>query len=224
MTGQQTRIGVLGRLGVFPLVRLPLAARRILACLAIRGEPVTRCTASAQLWPDLPDDIGRANLRRALWQLPRGWVMCVADELQLEAQTDLAEAHRLSASALKGQGLTFDELTLLSNDILPGWHEEWVLPANETFHALRVQALEAACRTLAAAGEFALATRAGEFALAAEPLRESAAEALIDAHLAQCNRYAAMQCFRSLEKRLKVELGVTPQPTLIRRIETISHR
>lgn len=221
MTGFQTRIAVLGRLGVFPLVRLPLAARRILAYLAIRGEPVTRCTASAQLWADLPDDIGRANLRRALWQLPRGWVVCVADELLLEAKTDLAEAHRLAARALKGASLTFDDLTLLSNDILPDWHEEWVLPSNESFHALRVQALEAACRTLAAAGDFALATQAGACALAAEPLRESAAEALIDAHLAQCNRYAAMQCFRSLEKRLKVELGVTPQPALVRRLESI---
>lgn len=221
MTGPHTRIAVLGRLGVFPLVRLPLAARRILAFLAIRGEPVSRSSASAHLWADLPEDIGRGNLRRALWQLPRGWVVGVSDELRLEAQTDLADAHRLVAGALKGERLCFDDLNLLSNDILPDWHEEWVLPANEDFHALRVQALEAACRSLLAAGEFALAARAGMCALAAEPLRESAAEALIDAHLAQRNRYAAMQCFRALEKRLKSELGVKPQPTLVQRIETI---
>jgi len=74
---------------------------------------------------------------------------------------------------------------------------------------------------LLAAAEFALATQAGAWAIAAEPLRESAAEALIDAHLAQRNRFEAMQCFRALEKRLKLELGVAPHPSLLRRVESL---
>ena len=54
-------------------------------------------------------------------------------------------------------------------------------------------------------------------AVAAEPLRESAAEALIDAHLAQRNRHQAVQCFRRLEQRLDEELGVEPDPALAAR-------
>ena len=77
-----------------------------------------------------------------------------------------------------------------------------VLAAHEAFRMLRVQALEAACRTMAAAGHYALATQAGIAALSAEPLRESAAEALIEAHLAQRNRYDAMQCYKALARRL----------------------
>jgi len=204
------------------MVRLALSGRRILAYLAIRGEPVARGVASEELWPDLPDHVGRANLRRALWKLPRGWVSTSADELVLEAETDFAHAHCVAGRALNGERLSFDEIGLLSNDILPGWHEEWILPAYEAFHLLRVQALEAACRTLAACGDLSLATQAGTAALAAEPLRESAAEALIDAHLAQRNRYEAVQCFRSLAHRLKVELGVTPDPALARRLERIA--
>jgi DNA-binding SARP family transcriptional activator len=218
----RNRIAVLGRLGVFPLERLSLAARRILAYLAIRGEPVARGAAASHLWPDL-DEAGRANLRRSLWQLPRGWVSSVGDELVLHAQTDLAESRRVAARALSGDRLGYDELTLLSEDILPDWQEEWVLAAHDDHHTLRIQALESACRTLLAAGDFALATRAGSAALASEPLRESAAEALIDAHLAQCNRYEAVRCFRSLEKRLKDELGVTPHPALLRRIRNIAN-
>jgi len=215
------RVAIIGRLGVRPMVRLSLAGRRILAYLAIRGGPVARGVASAELWPDQPDEAGRANLRRALWQLPRKWVSAVADELVLEAESDFVAAHVAAACALRGEPLSLDDIALLSNDLLPGWHEEWVLPAQESFRLLRVQALEAACRTMAASGDLALATQAGAAALAAEPLRESAAEALIEAHLAQRNRYQAVQCYRSLARRLKVELGVAPDPALARRIERI---
>lgn len=145
----------------------------------------------------------------------------VGDELVLEAESDLAEAHRIAAHALEGSPLTFDEITLLSNDILPGWHEDWVLPAHEAFRLLRVQALEAACRTMAASGNLALAIQAGAAALAAEPLQESAAEALIDAHLAQRNRHEAAQCFRTLAQRLHDELGVGPNPLLKKRLVSI---
>jgi DNA-binding SARP family transcriptional activator len=211
-------VAIVGRLGVYPMVRLSLPGRRILAYLALGGQPVARGRASADLWPDVPDNVGRANLRRALWHLPRGWVSTVGDELMLEAECDLAQAHRVAARALDGEPLTLDDITLLSNDILPGWHEEWVLPAHEAFRLLRVQALEAACRTMAASGSHALATQAGHAAIAAEPLRESAVEALINAHLAQRNRYEALQCFRALTQRLDHELGVSPDPSLTKRM------
>jgi DNA-binding SARP family transcriptional activator len=71
---------------------------------------------------------------------------------------------------------------------------------------------------MAASGYFALATQAGAAAIAAEPLRESAAEALIMAHLAQRNRYDAAQCFRTLARRLQDELGVSPDPSLKKRL------
>jgi DNA-binding SARP family transcriptional activator len=215
------RVAIVGRLGVHPMVRLALAGRRMLAYLAIRGGRIARGMASAELWPDQPDEAGRANLRRALWQLPRQWVSAQGDELVLEAESDFAMAQQVAARALRGAPLNLDEIGLLSNDLLPGWHEEWVLPAQEAFRLLRVQALEAACRTMAASGDLALATQAGMAALAAEPLCESAAEALIEAHLAQRNRYQAVQCYRSLAQRLKVELGVAPDPALARRIERI---
>ena len=140
----------------------------------------------------------------------------------LEAECDLAQAYRVAADALDGEPLTLDEITLLSNDILPGWHEDWVLRAHEAFHLLRVQALEAACRTMAASGSLSTGDAGGAAAIAAEPLREFAAEALINAHLAQRNRYEAMQCFRSLARRLQYELGVAPDPSLTERMVGIA--
>ena len=219
--GAARRVTIVGRLGVFPMVRLSLPARRLIAYLALRGQPLARSVASSDLWPDALDEVGRANLRRALWHLPIGWVSAVGDELVLEARSDLQEAHHAAARALAGNSLTLEEIALLSNDILPGWHEEWVLPQQEAFRLLRVQALETACRTMARTGEHALATQAGTAAFAAEPLRESAAEALIDAHLAQRNRFDAVQCYQVLAQRLQYELGVEPDPLLAKRVAAI---
>jgi DNA-binding SARP family transcriptional activator len=205
-------------LGVHPIVRLSLPARRILAYLTLRRGVVARSLASGELWPDCTEEAARANLRRALWNAPRGWIDTRGDTLVLVAETDLVLAEAAAARAIAGEGLTFEEIRLLSSDILPGWHEEWLIPAQQAFHLLRVQALEAACRTMTARGEFALATQAGAAAVTAEPLRESAAEALIDAHLAQRNRYEAIRCFRSLAQRLDDELGVAPDPALAKRL------
>jgi DNA-binding SARP family transcriptional activator len=218
MSGTGRAIAIVGRLGVYPMVRLSLPARRILAYLAVRGDAVARQVASAELWPDALEDVGRANLRRALWNAPPGWIAARADELVLQADTDLARAELVAARAIGGEALTFEEIKLLSNDILPGWHEEWLLPDQERFRMVRVQALEAACRTMTGSGQYSLAAQAGAAALMAEPLRESAAEALIDAHLAQRNRYEALRCYRSLAQRLEAELGVLPDPTLAERL------
>lgn len=212
------RISLIGGLGVAPMVRLSLSARRLLSLLALRGQPMARKVVSAQLWPDCADEVGRTNLRRTLWQVPHGWVSTFGEDLILEADSDVPHAHEAAACALRGEMLGFDQIELLCSGILPGWTEEWVLPAQDAFHLLRVQALEVACRTLTAHGQHALAVRAGAAAVAAEPLSESASEALIEAHLAQHNRFMAMQCFRSLVDRLEEELGVGPDPVLEQRV------
>ena len=207
-------IAVIGPLGVYPMVRLSLPARRIFAYLAICRRPVSRQTASAHLWPGVPEECGRANLRRALWNSPPGWIDTHGDELLLHAQTDLAQAEAAAARSIANEGLTYEEIRLLSDDILPGWQEEWILPLQDRFRALRVEALEAACRTMTCSAKLPLAIQAGVAALAAEPLRESTAYALISAYFAQGNRYEALRCFRILKSRLEDDLGVAPDPAL----------
>lgn len=212
------RVAVLGGLGVYPMMRLSLPGRRLLAYLAVKRHAVSRGVGAAELWPEVPEETARANLRRGLWHLPRGWVNAVGDDLVLDAACDLAEAYAVAGRALNGESLSLEEIALLSEDLLPGWHEEWALQAQESFRLLRVQALEAACRAMASNGSHALATQAGAAAVAAEPLRESAAAALIEAHLAQRNRHEAIQCFRGLAMRLQIELGVEPDPALAERV------
>lgn len=213
-------IAIVGRLGIRPMVRMSLPARRLLVYLALRGREVSRQHAADDLWPDLPEETGRSNLRRSLWQTPQGWVSTLGDAILLEAECDLQQARRVAAQAIDGQGLTFDQIDLLSQDLLPGWHDEWLLGPWEEFREIRVQALEAACRTFVARGNYPLAVQAGTAALAADPLRESAAEGLIEAHLAQHNRVAALRCYDALVRRLADELGAPPAEALVARLTT----
>ena len=76
---------------------------------------------------------------------------------------------------------------VLSADLLPDWTEDWVLMERESYHQLRLRALEALCRRLTANGRFGQAVQAGLAAVSGEPLRESARQALIEAHLAEHN-------------------------------------
>ncbi|MEY9776342.1 DNA-binding SARP family transcriptional activator [Arthrobacter sp. MW3 TE3886] len=214
MAHSNARLSVVGGLGVFPAVRLSLPSRRLFAFLGLQSEPVSRARAAGALWPDVPESHSRANLRRATWQSPSEWIATDGDTLQLLADVDLPAARATATRAIGGGVLSLDDITRLSHDLLPGWNEEWVIAHQDAFRLLRVQALEAACRTMAARGLFALATQAGTAALAAEPLRESAAAALIYAHLSEGNRYAAACRFRDFSRTLHDELGVHPDPTL----------
>ena len=218
---QPRKVAVIGRLGVSPMVKLSLGARRIVAYLAVIGPNIVRSRAAAELWPDLPEETGRANLRRALWHLPTGWVRAEGDDLFLDADCDLPAAREAGVSAIGGGELSISDIQLLTTDILPGWHEEWAQPVQEAYHVLRVQALEASCRTFTAIGKFALAIHAGSAVVEAEPLRESATEALIEAHLAQHNRFDAVRCYKLLADRLRIELGVSPDPALADRLGAI---
>jgi len=212
------RLAVVGGLGVFPAVRLALPSRRLLAFLAVSGPEAPRSLVAERLWADIPETQARANLRRAIWQSPPGWLVADGDGLRLDAQVDLPNLRHSARTAIDGAPLTMDEIEQLSLDLLPGWHEEWVLPSQEAFHLLRVQALETACVTMTGQGRHALATQAGTAALAADPLRESAALALIRAHLGEGNRHAAAVRFQAFARTLEVELGVEPDPRLARAI------
>jgi DNA-binding SARP family transcriptional activator len=216
--GSARRVAVVGRLGVHPMVKLTLPARRMIAFLALHDEPVARAHAASRLWPDVTDHESRGNLRRSLWQIPDGWVVCWGDDLSLEADVDYPRARMIAAAALASEPLTFEQIRLLSEDLLPGWHEEWAVGEQDAFRMLRLQALEAACRSMAASGAYALATQAGIAALAGEPLRESAAEALLEAYLGQGNRFEAARFFRAFRALLARELGVEPAPAMVQRL------
>lgn len=219
MAGSCTRhVRLIGGLSVEPPSRLTVPARRLLVFLALRSGPVQRWVVAEALWPGLDERQARASLRRAIWHLDQEWLRLEGDSLAVTATVDVGAARLAAEQALGGQVLARESVAMLTADILPGWNDEWLVPFQEEFHDLRVRALEVVCRTLVERGDLPLATQAGTAAVAAEPLRETAVEAVVISHLAEGNRYEAVRCYRSLARLLRTELGVRPNDVLTERL------
>lgn len=110
--------------------------------------------------------------------------------------------HREDLSALKWRT---DAL-----DLLPGWYDDWVLLERERVRQRLLHALEALSRQLGRAGRHAEAVESALVAVGAEPLRESAQRALIEAHLAEGNLIEAMRTYDAYRELTRRELGVDP--------------
>lgn len=221
-TRVRRRVRVLGRLAVSPAHRLTAASRRSIAYLAVKGPVAQRALMSVELWPGALESRARANLRRAIWQTPDGWVQAGTWEVQLAAEIDLAEARTAADRAMQLLPLDAHEIDLLSQDLLPGWYDEWLLGEQDSYHLMRLQALEQSCRVATGLRQFGLATRAGLAAVCAEPLRESAVSALVDAHLREGNTYEAVRRFRTYRELLRQELGASPSKELSALVADVS--
>jgi DNA-binding SARP family transcriptional activator len=215
----------LGLLGGFNLrveaedVPLPMNAQRLVCFLALHDQPLLRTFVSGSLWGDSTDLHAGGSLRSALWRLRRATypvVEMTSDHIALAptVAVDLREgqvlAHRLLDPSTDLDDIVEMNEEVLSTDLLPDWTEDWVLMERESYHQLRLRALEALCRRLTASGRVGQAVQAGLAAVSGEPLRESARRALIEAHLAENNVAAALREYDAFRQLLHDELGLDP--------------
>jgi DNA-binding SARP family transcriptional activator len=198
-------------------VALPGGAQRLIAFLALQSGPVRRAYVAGSLWPEATDERASARLRTALWSLRRVWVGLVEGIQTLgiahSAHVDLNDAIEAAHRVIRDPGgalRTEAHVPALYGDVLPDWHEEWVVLERERFREVRVRALEALSGLLAEQCRFDEAALMALAAIRAEPLRESAHRALIAVHLSEGNRHAATAQFRRLRWLLNSELGIEP--------------
>jgi DNA-binding SARP family transcriptional activator len=128
----------------------------------------------------------------------------VTDIQELIAATD-----RIAHSSWVPEDADLAEVSR-SDELLPGWYEEWVLIERERLRQLRIHALEALGERLIATRKFGRAVEAGLAAVAAEPLRESAHRILIRADLAEGNQAEALRHYWMYRRLLWDELGLRP--------------
>jgi DNA-binding SARP family transcriptional activator len=206
---------------------IPLAngTQRLLSLLALRDRIVHRASVAGALWPDVSESRAHASLRSALLRVPNAArsVVAVSDaELSLaegvaiDVRDAQALAHRLlddTATPHEGD-VSRSAISLLSSDLLPGWHDEWVTADAEGWRQLRLHALEALTDRLAEQMRFGDAMTAAMAAVKAEPLRESAHAALIRVHLAESNQSEALRQFERYQQLLRSELGIEPTQRL----------
>ncbi|MET7466686.1 BTAD domain-containing putative transcriptional regulator [Nonomuraea sp. NPDC005501] len=200
-------------------------SERLLAFLALGCRVVSRSLTAATLWPDAPEHRAYASLRSALARLDgagRRMLHVGSTEVGLAPDTrvDFHEARALAERILGpdvpagGEDLDRHAIEVLSHGLLPGWYDDWVLREAEQWHQQRLHALEALSSRFVRAGRFADAVSAASVALHAEPLRESACAALVEAHLAEGNQAEALRQYQLYERVLRGELDLSPTPRL----------
>jgi DNA-binding SARP family transcriptional activator len=204
-------------------INVPEGSQRLLAYVALHGGRVDRRRAAGTLWPCGTDDRAAGNLRSALWRLrSAGIEMIEADKTVLwltpGTVTDVQQLCDWAGRAIEGRGSDTDLHILQWNpeaaDILPGWYDDWVICERERIRQRLLHGLEAVGRELLLARRPADAIEAAMCAVRIEPLRESAQQLLIEAHLAERNYGEALRTYRTYARLLRQELGIAPGPVL----------
>jgi DNA-binding SARP family transcriptional activator len=211
---------------------LSQTSQRLLIFLALRGRkcPVKRVLAAGTLWPDALEDRAQANLRSVLHRLEAVGRRAVAAglvELSLDSgvRVDLWEAEGLAArlldrsAELRETDLAPSTVDILGAELLPGWYEDWVLAAVETWHQIRLHALEKLSHHLTVRGRFGDAMVAALAAVRIDPLRESAHAAVIQTHLAEGNQSEALREYHRYRELMLSELGLEPTVGLRRLLD-----
>jgi DNA-binding SARP family transcriptional activator len=98
----------------------------------------------------------------------------------------------------------------LSDDLLPGWDEDWLVVEREHHRQLRLHALEMLSDTLCRERRYGEALSAALAAVAGEPLRESSHRRVIQAHLAEGNPAEALRQYEIYRRLVRDELGLAP--------------
>jgi DNA-binding SARP family transcriptional activator len=210
--------------GAIPLV-LQRNAQRLLAFLALSGRTVSRDATAGALWPDASEARAHASLRSAISRLDeitRESVevdyldLRLAEGVTVDLRDSRALAHRLLIldTAPSASDMSSEAIAALSSELLPDWYDDWVSLEAEEWRQLRLHALEALARALAATGRYGDAIESALSAIRAEPLRESATAVLIRIHLAEGNRSEAIRAFERYRAELRAELAIEPTPAL----------
>lgn len=203
------------------LLGISAGSQRLLAFLAVRDRVVTRHQVAGTFWPESSDEHAGANLRSAVSRLDAPFRealrvttsdLSLAEGVVVDVHHSQALAHRLidRDAASSDSDIGAPAVLALSDDLLPGWYEDWAVIAAEDWHQLRMHALEAVAGRLTAADRLAEAAAAALAAVRAEPLRESARAALIRVHMAEGNQCEAFDELERYRVLLRAELGVEP--------------
>jgi DNA-binding SARP family transcriptional activator len=205
-------------------IAVPESGQRLLALVGLRGYRLARRTAARTLWPDSDETRASRNLRAALWRLHRaGITAVVADKaaVQLRERVDVdvtlacERAGRLiddiaTETDLRGGWPSPDQF-----ELLPDWDESWVVFERERVRQRLLHGLEAMSRRLLELGRTAEAVEPAMLAVCADPLRESAQCALIEAFVSEGNVAEAQRSYKTYKSLVHRELGVEPGARLV---------
>ncbi len=196
---------------------LPLLARLLLV-----GEPLRRDEVAFTLWPDLPEENARTNLRRhlnhiavALPSRDPPWIFADSGALRwnggADAWIDVCEFERLVATP-HGRDAAVE---LYTGDLLQELDDEWLAARRDHLRSIFVDALAALVVEARGRNDAATSARFAQRILDADPWREGAVRTLMALRAESGDRAGALAVYESFRSRLYDELGVEPMPDTI---------
>jgi DNA-binding SARP family transcriptional activator len=195
--------------------------------LTQQSDVLDREQLAYMVWPDLPEVVARANLRRQIYIIERSlpqadvrWFRCNKNAIGWAAGertfVDVNEFKRLRASTNPTSALEY-----YRGDFLPLVDNEWAESYRCWLREEALTLLASAVRETWAAGEMRSCLIYAERLLSLEPWREDAVRYLIDARCRVGDRAGAVAAYRCFRERLFRELGVLPMPETERCFESI---
>jgi predicted ATPase/DNA-binding SARP family transcriptional activator len=202
----------------------PLRTRQgrwLLALLTLRaGQALPRGFLAATLWPDSPEDLAFANLRRALTDLRRALGAEAArlqpsppNSLRLDLSGAEADVVDFDAAILRGDTASLQyAVSLYRGPLLIGCAAEWSLPEREKREQACLAALETLAAHALAKGEPEAAAAHLRRVITTDPLRECSQRRLMEALAASGEVAAAKRVYREFRLLLHRELNAEPDP------------
>lgn len=201
----------------------------LLRLLALAGgRAVPTAVLLDRLWPDVPEERGRASLRTAasqirrtvgadcLERLPEG--LRLADVwVDVQAFRTLAREARVLAAGRAHHrvvALAREGVVLYGGDLMEGQgaHEEWLTDARDQLALEHLEMLVEAAASADALGWFAEAVDFAQAARQCDPLAEPAHRALMTAYQGLGDLARSLRVYEELRHDLVEELGVDPSP------------
>jgi DNA-binding SARP family transcriptional activator len=174
------------------------------------------------LWPDSPEPRAAACLRTSLWRLRRIDVVLAEQRDQWlalpgDATVDVVDFAAWATRLREVETVPDDDLDVTGvprGDILPEWSDCWIVLERERLHQLRLWTLDTLAGELIRREQPSAAAEAAQAAVEIDPLRESSARLLIEAHLRRDDVVAAVRRFEVFSRLLRDELGISPSAGL----------
>jgi len=221
-----------------PLTASRRAVVALLAYLAVRdrehpGERHSREALAALLWTDYEQAKALANLRHTLWEVAQfigeGWVLAEHESIFLNTQADLtldvAQFRSLLRQASTQQNpaqripLLVDAIKLYRDDFMSGFSlkggsnfNEWAFAQAETLRHDFAGALQMLVEEYMTLRQTSLAIPSAQRMISLDPMNEAANRMLMELYARTDQTPAAIKQYQALEKLLRKELNVDPQP------------
>jgi predicted ATPase/DNA-binding SARP family transcriptional activator len=221
-----------------PLSASRRAVVALLAYLAVRdsehpGERHSRESLAALLWTDYEQAKALANLRHTLWEVAQfigeGWVLAEHDTIFLnprgELTLDVAQFRSLLRQAAtqpdpaQRNDLLVDVAHLYRDHFMSGFSlkggsnfNEWMFALGEALRNEFADALQMLVEGYIASGQTASAIPYAQRLISLDPMNEAANRTLMDLYARSDQTPAAIKQYQALEKLLRKELNVDPQP------------